>query len=108
MSSNAINQIKDAEDKAKMQVEDAKRESLEIQEKMKIQGIEKYNGILKEAEQERQKILESAREKSREIERPIVENAVSDSEEILNKSEEVLNKVADLIVERIVKDYVDS
>ena len=108
MSSNAINQIKNAEDKAKIQVEDARKESLEIQEKMKIQGAEKYNGILKEAEQERQKILDAARNESKEIELPIIQNAEKESESILNKDNTVLNDIADTIVERIVKDYVDS
>ena len=108
MASNAINKIKDAEEKARNQLEEAKGKTLTIQNEMKNIGTEKYNSIIKEAELERLEILKVAREKGKEIEEPILKNAEESSKKILESDKKILDEVTDLIVERIVKDYVDS
>lgn len=108
MSSNAIEKIKEAEDKAAALVKDAKDKSFEIQNQMKVQGRESYDGIVSEAENERQKILDLAKKKGMEMEKPVLEKARNESERILNTNDDALNKIADSIVERIVSNYVNS
>lgn len=102
MSIDAIQRVKEAEDQAKLLVENAKRKALQIIEEGKEETELKYNEIIAQANHDRERALEDSRKEGNELAMPILERADGESERIRSIKNQDLEKIVDSIVERIV------
>ena len=108
MALEAINEIKKAEEKAEMLIQEATTKSKEIIKEASIKAEEEYNKILSEANSTKKDILKKAEEEGNLKAEPILKQGEIEVEAIKNISDENKNKAINLIVERIVKIHGNS
>ena len=108
MALEAINDIKKAEDKAEILVQEAQAQSKELIKSAKIMAEQEYNNILNSANLRKNEILKKSEEDGNFEAKPILEKGEKEVEDIKNISDEKKNNAINLIVERIVKIHGNS
>lgn len=102
MSDTAISKIKEAEEKAKLIVDEANEKRKSILEGAKSEAEQKYNDIINEAQKVRNEKLESSKNNAIEESKDLEQKAKMNNESIKNIDIDTVEGLVDKIVERIV------
>lgn len=104
----AIQKIKQAEEKGEEIVAKAKSEAKDLIKEVTKEAALKYENIIKEGKEEAQSLIKKAEDEGRKVAEPILEKGKSEKEAILNMNSIKLDKAVNLIYERIVKSHGNS
>jgi len=104
----AINEIKKAEEKAEELIQEATAKAKEILKIANIQAEDEYNKIVESANLKKCKAIKKAEDDGNLEAEPILSKGENEVIEIRNISEDKKNNAINLIVERIVKIHGNS
>ena len=104
MAIKAISELKEAENKAKALLDDAKKSAAEILKSGNLQVQKERDRIVEDAKAEAKMLAEKAKEKGEEEAKPIREKGDTETSKILNLSPAVKEKAVEFLKERILED----
>ncbi|WP_297811628.1 hypothetical protein [uncultured Finegoldia sp.] len=102
MSDTAISKIKEAEEKARLFVNEANEKRKSIIESATSEALEKYSSIISEANSKRDEKLESSKQKAIEDSKELEKKASIYNDSIKNIDKDTVDGLVNKIVERIV------
>lgn len=108
MSVEAIQKIKEAEDKGAEIIAKAKEEAKNLSKTAEKESALKYEDIIKASKEEAETLIKKGEEEGKKIAEPILKNGISEKEKILNIDSSNTSKAINLIYERIVKSHGNS
>lgn len=108
MAVEAIQKIKEAEEKGAEIIAKAKEEAKNLIKTAEKEAALKYEDIIKASKEEAEALIKKAEEEGRKIAEPILEKGISERKEILNMDSIKTSKAINLIYERIVKSHGNS
>lgn len=105
MSTEAIRLVKEAEDKVKSILADAKTCARQIKDDATKEASQEYKKIKDSAIQEAESIRKEGSEEGKRLAEPILKKGDAEVSKIKGMKDTELKSVVDSVVERIVKNY---
>lgn len=102
MAIEEIKEIKSSEEKAYEVIKNAQNERGKIIKEAKIKALNEYKRILSEAKLQAKKIIDDSVKEAEKKKIPILEQGQKESQSIINISDEKFKKAVNLVIERIV------
>lgn len=103
MAAEAIQRIKDAEDKASMKLAEALEEAKKISKAAQKKGSDKRQAILADAKRQREEIMEKARSEAEAESVPLTKESDAEINQIKNPAPKKLDEAVGKVIERIVR-----
>lgn len=102
MAKNAIEAVREAEEKAKALLSDAAQSSKNSKQEAELLAEQEYMRILAEGEAEAKVLKQSALSEGEAMARPIIEGGTNQAKALHEMKDEDLNSAVSIIIERIV------
>lgn len=102
MAKDAIEAVKEAEEKSRIILQDASQASRDSRREAELTADRMYNEILHEAEKEAKELKDKAQKEGEEISAPLIENGMKEAEKFIALTDTELDLAANIIIERIV------
>lgn len=102
MAKDAIETVREAEEKAKALLQDASQTSKDSIHEAELFAEQEYKRILSEAKTQAEEIKRSAVEEGESIAKPILEKGIEEAKELSKLSDEKIDSAINIIIERIV------
>ncbi|MDX9916721.1 MAG: hypothetical protein RBT15_01745 [Gudongella sp.] len=103
MAMDAIQIVRDAEDKSREILESANSAAKKSVEEAEVKSMEEFNRISLEAQKQAEEIKKKAAEDGESTAKPILEQGIREAEALRQVDSGKLDPVIDIIIERIVK-----
>ena len=102
MAKDAIEVVKDAEEKAKALIQSAIQDSKNSEQEAEALAEQEYKRILSDAKAEADKIKRLAVQEGESIAKPIIESGIVGAKALNDLEDEKLDSAVNIIIERIV------
>lgn len=102
MARDAIEAVKEAEEKSRMILQEASQLSRDSKREAELTAEKKHIEILEEANQEAEALREKALREGEKISAPLIETGIKEAEEFIALTDTELDLAANIIIERIV------
>lgn len=102
MARDAIEAVKEAEEKSRMILQEANQASRDSRREAELTADSKYAEILEEAEKESKALKEEALKEGEKTSIPLIENGMKEAGQFIALTDTELELAANIIIERIV------
>lgn len=102
MAKDAIEAVKEAEEKSRIILQEASQASRDSRREAELIADGKYNEILDEAEKQAKALRDKALKEGEEVSAPLIENGMKEAGKFIALTDTELDLAANIIIERIV------
>lgn len=102
MGNNAIEAVREAEEKARILLQEANNKVIELTKEAEAIAEEEYQKILSDTELKSKQLKDTAIEEGKAIAKPIIDKGMKDAKALLAMTNKDLKGAVNIIVERVV------